>query len=66
MYDIENYEHPGRKRTISLSIGKPLEEFFNIPEYSFHKTSAAVTKDLEKICVGELQTICNTTAKYNK
>jgi hypothetical protein len=64
VYDIENYEHPAGKRTLLLSKGKPLEEFFDLPEYNFHQNSISTNKDLENIYIGELKIICNNTNNY--
>ena len=66
VYDIQNYAHPGGKRTLMLSAGKPLEEFFNISEYSFHKKSQGVVEDLDQIYIGDLKLVCNTVNNYNK
>lgn len=63
VYDIKNYIHPGGQRTLLLSKGKNLEEFFNMDEYKFHTISPIVTKDLEKIYIGNLYTTCGNT--YN-
>lgn len=62
VYNIKNYIHPGGQRTLLLSIGKPLEEFFNMDEYKFHITSDLVVKDLQNIYVGNLYNNCNNTA----
>ena len=49
VYDIQNYIHPGGQRTLLLSKGKPLEDFFNMNEYQFHINSQLVNKDLDTI-----------------
>ena len=64
VYDIDNYIHPGGMRTLLLSKGKSLEEFFNQQEYSFHKISDIVVKDLEKIYIGVVNNTCNITNNY--
>ena len=69
VYDIQNYAHPGGQELLSLSIGKPLEQYFNMDKYSFHITSNQVAKDLENIYVGNLQTNCminNNNTNNNK
>ena len=65
VYDIQNYIHPGGQRTLLLSKGKPLEDFFNMNEYQFHINSQLVNKDLENIYVGKLSTNCNNITNNN-
>lgn len=59
VYDVKNYNHPGGQDTLQLSIGKPLEDFFNMPQYQFHINSQIVLRDLEKLYIGDLYNNCN-------
>lgn len=61
VYDIKNYIHPGGQRNLLLSVGKPLEEFFNMDEYKFHIKSDLVVKDLHSTYIGNLYDKCNNT-----
>jgi len=58
VYDITNYNHPGGQDILLLCKGKDLENFFNIPEYSFHKNSRMTISDLNRIYVGTLNKTC--------
>ena len=66
VYDIINYVHPGGQDTLFLSIGNPLEQFFNIPSYKFHTLSSSRTKtDLKHFYIGDLYNFCgNKTIPY--
>jgi len=65
VYDIKNYIHPGGQKTLFLSSGKPLEDFFNMNDYKFHIKSASVTKDLDNIYIGELHDSCINKTNNN-
>jgi len=67
VYDITNYNHPGGKDTLLLSNGKPLEQFFNMPAYSFHTLPSSKTKnDLKDFYIGDLYDSCvNKTINNN-
>ena len=54
VYDITNYNHPGGAAKLSLTIGKSLENFVNLPQYSFHLSSPKFSSDLSRILVGSL------------
>ena len=58
VYNIQNYDHPGGQDLLLLSVGKPLEEYFNRNKYNFHITSNQVAKDLQQLYIGILQTNC--------
>ena len=69
VYDISKYNHPGGKELLLLSVGKPLEEYFNTDRYYFHITSSQVRRDLENLYVGNLQNNCtipNNTITKNQ
>jgi len=57
VYDITNYDHPGGAAKLSLTIGKDLEDFVNLPEYSFHLTKSHFNTDLTELLVGQLCTV---------
>jgi len=67
VYDIKNYVHPGGQDFLLLSVGKPLEEYFNMNKYSFHIASNQVAKDLQQLYIGNLQNNCleNNNNKTN-
>lgn len=65
VYDIKNYIHPGGQRTLFLSSGKDLEQFFIMDQYKFHIGSSFVKKDLEKIYIGDLYDFCNNNTINN-
>jgi hypothetical protein len=56
VYDITNYEHPGGAENLSLTIGGALEDFVNLPQYSFHLTKGEFSADLTRLLVGQLCT----------
>ena len=56
VYNISTYIHPGGQLLLSMSYGKNLEYFFNIPKYNFHTTSKTVINDLDTLYIGQL---CN-------
>jgi predicted ferric reductase len=58
VYDIKDYIHPGGQDTLNLAIGKPLETFFNMPNYRFHINSKATERDLKDHYVGDLYQYC--------
>ena len=52
VYDITNYNHPGGATKLNLVIGGALEDFVNLPQYSFHLTKARFNTDLARLLVG--------------
>lgn len=67
VYDIKNYIHPGGQNTLQMSIGKSLENFFNMPQYKFHIDSQIVFQDLQKLYIGDIYENCNNqTIKTNQ
>lgn len=65
VYDIKNYVHPGGQDLLLLSLGKPLEEYFNMNKYRFHVASNQVAKDLQRLYTGDLQNNCNNKTNNN-
>lgn len=65
VYDIKNYVHPGGQDLLLLSLGKPLEEYFNMNKYRFHVESNQVAKDLRRLYTGNLQNNCNNKTNNN-
>ena len=65
VYNIKNYKHPGGQDTLILSVGKPLEDFFNLNNYKFHITSNLVKKDLETLYIGNLCNIIQLQQTYD-
>jgi len=58
VYDITGYSHPGGSSTLKKTIGKPLEDYVNENDYSFHLTSNSFKKDLVDMYIGDN---CTTT-----
>jgi hypothetical protein len=54
VYDASNYNHPGGKSKLRLTIGNSLENFVNLPKYDFHLTRNKFTSDLTKMLKGIL------------
>jgi hypothetical protein len=61
VYDITGYSHPGGSSTLKKTIGKPLEDYVNENDYSFHLTSNSFKKDLVDMYIGDLNDNCTTT-----
>jgi hypothetical protein len=62
VYDITGYSHPGGSSTLKKTIGKPLEDYVNENDYSFHLTSNSFKKDLVDMYIGDLDDNCTTNA----
>lgn len=61
VYDITGYSHPGGSSTLKKTIGKPLEDYVNENDYSFHLRSNSFKKDLVDMYVGDNCTTNATT-----
>jgi beta-glucanase (GH16 family) len=63
VYDITDYNHPAGMKTLKETVGKPLEDFVNLPRYDFHLTSNSFKNDMKKMYTGVLKDNCNQTSE---